>query len=38
VLPDLQRKIKEVEYLDLNYPRKVVVKMRDPEKEKPRKS
>ncbi len=38
VLPDLQPKIKEVEYLDINYPRKVVVKMRDPEKEKPRKS
>ena len=38
VLPDLQQKIKEVEYLDLNYPRKVVVKMRDPEKEKSRKS
>jgi len=30
VLPDLQRKIKEVEYLDLNYPRKVVVKMKNP--------
>ena len=38
VLPDLRQKIKEVEYLDLNYPRKVVVKMRDPEKEKSRKS
>jgi cell division protein FtsQ len=38
VLPDLQPKIKEVEYLDINYPRKVVVKMRDPEKEKPHKS
>jgi cell division protein FtsQ len=38
VLPDLQPKIKEVEYLDINYPRKVVVKMRDPEKEKSRKS
>ena len=38
VLPDLQQKIKEVEYVDLNYPRKVVVKMRNPEKEKSRKS
>ena len=38
VLPDLQQKIKEVEYLDLNYPRKVVVKMRVPDKEKSRKS
>jgi cell division protein FtsQ len=38
VLPDLQQKIREVEYLDLNYPRKVVVKMRDPEKGKSRKS
>jgi len=38
VLPDLQQKIREVEFLDLNYPRKVVVKMRDPEKGKPRKS
>ena len=38
VLPDLQQKIKEVEYVDLNYPKKVVVKMRGPEKEKSRKS
>lgn len=38
VLPDLQQKIKEVEYLDLNYPKKVVVKMRVPDKEKSRKS
>lgn len=38
VLPDLQPKIKEVEYLDINYPRKVVVKMRVPEKEKSHKS
>jgi len=38
VLPDLQQKIKEVEYLDLNYPRRVVVKMRVPDKEKSRKS
>jgi cell division protein FtsQ len=30
VLPDLQQKIKEVEYLDLNYPRKVVAKMKNP--------
>ncbi len=34
VLPDLQQKSKNVEYLDLNYPRKVVVKMKDAEKEK----
>jgi cell division protein FtsQ len=34
VLPDLQQKSKNVEYLDLNYPRKVVVKMKDVEKEK----
>ncbi len=34
VLPDLQQKSKEVEYLDLNYPKKVVVKMKTPEKEK----
>ena len=38
VLPDLQPKIKEVEYVELNYPRKVVVKMRVPDKEKSRKS
>jgi len=38
VLPDLQQKIKEVEYLDLIYPKKVVVKMRVPEKEKSRES
>jgi cell division protein FtsQ len=38
VLPDLQPKSKNVEYLDLNYPRKVVVKMKDMEKEKSRKS
>ena len=35
VLPDLQPKIKEVEYVELNYPRKVVVKMKVPEKEHP---
>lgn len=28
VLPDLQPKFREVEYLDLNYPKKVVVKMK----------
>jgi cell division protein FtsQ len=38
VLPDLQQKSKNVEYLDLNYPRKVVVKLKDVEKEKSRKS
>jgi cell division septal protein FtsQ len=38
VLPDLQQKSKDVEYLDLNYPRKVVVKMKDAEKGKSRKS
>jgi cell division protein FtsQ len=38
VLPDLQTKIKDVEYLDINYPRKVVVKIKTPEKEKSRKS
>jgi cell division septal protein FtsQ len=38
VLPDLQQKIKDVEYLDLIYPKKVVVKIRGPEKEKSRKS
>ena len=34
VLPDIQQKFKEVEYVDLNYPRKVVVKMKEKEKEK----
>ena len=34
VLPDLQPKIRDVEYLDINYPRKVVVKIKSPEKEK----
>jgi len=38
VLPDLQTKIKDVEYLDINYPRKVVVKIKTSEKEKSRKS
>jgi cell division protein FtsQ len=38
VLPDLQQKSKNVEYLDLNFPRKVVVKMKDAEKEKSRNS
>ncbi len=38
ILPDLEPKMKEVEYVDLNYPRKVVVKMRTPEKEKPRRT
>jgi cell division protein FtsQ len=38
VLPDLRQKAQEVEYLDLNYPRKVVVKMKVSEKEKPRRS
>jgi cell division protein FtsQ len=38
VLPDLQQKSKNVEYLDLNYPRKVVVKMKDAEKGKSGKS
>ena len=38
VLPDLQQKIKDVEYLDLIYPKKVVVKIKGPEKEKSRKS
>ncbi len=34
VLPDLQSKYKDVEYVDLNYPRKVVVKMKERKKEK----
>jgi len=34
VLPDVQSKYKNVEYVDLNYPRKVVVKMKEKEKEK----
>jgi cell division protein FtsQ len=34
VWPDVQRKYKNVEYLDLNYPRNVVVKMKEKEKEK----
>jgi len=34
VLPDIQKKSKDVEYMDLNYPRKVVVKIKEPEKEK----
>ena len=38
VLPDLQQKSKNVEYLDLNFPGKVVVKMKEAEKEKSRKS
>jgi cell division protein FtsQ len=38
VLPDLRRRSEKVEYLDLNYPRKVVVKMKAPEKEKSRRS
>ncbi len=38
VLPDLQPKAKDVEYIDLNYSKKVVVKMKEVEKEKPRKS
>ena len=38
VLPDLQQKSMEVEYLDLNYSRKVIVKKKDMEEEKPQKS
>lgn len=38
VLPDLRPKIKDVQYLDLNYPRKVVVKMKEGEKGKPKES
>ncbi len=38
VLPDLRQRSKNVEYLDLNYPRQVVVKTKDDEKEKSRKS
>ncbi len=38
VLPDLYPKGKEIEYLDLNYTRKVVVKMKEGEREKSRKS
>jgi cell division protein FtsQ len=38
VLPDLYPRGKEIEYLDLNYARKVVVKMKEHEKEKSRKS
>jgi cell division septal protein FtsQ len=29
VLPDLRNKLKNVEYLALDYPKKVVVKMKD---------
>ncbi len=38
VLPDLQPKAKDIQYLDLNYRRKVVVKMKEGEKEKPGRS
>jgi len=38
VLPDLRQKAGEVEYMDLNYPRKVVVKMKETGTEKNRKS
>ncbi|HWU39059.1 MAG TPA: cell division protein FtsQ/DivIB, partial [Candidatus Acidoferrum sp.] len=38
ILPDLQAKMKDVEYLDLKYPRKVVVKMRVLEKERSRRA
>ncbi len=34
VWPDVQRKHQNVEYVDLKYPRKVVVKMKEKEKEK----
>lgn len=38
VLPDLRPKAAAVEYLDLQYPRKVVVKMKEPGKEKTHRS
>ncbi len=38
VLPDLQAKYSEVEYLDLNYAKKVVVKMKETEPDKSRRS
>jgi cell division protein FtsQ len=38
VLPDLRSKLKQVEYLALNYPKKVVVKMKEGGPEKARKS
>lgn len=38
VLLDVQQKSKDVEYVDLNYPRKVVVKMKETDKEKNRRS
>jgi len=38
VLPDLQRRFPDVEYLDLHYSRKVVAKMKEPENEKSRRS
>lgn len=36
VLPDLQRRFHDVEYIDLHYSRKVVAKMKEPENEKSR--
>jgi cell division protein FtsQ len=38
VLPDIRAKAERVEYLDLNYPRKVVVKMKETGQERARKS
>ncbi len=38
VLPDIQQKFKDVEYVDLSYPRKVVVKMKETEEKKSRNS
>jgi len=38
VLPDLRNKLKSVEYLALNYPKKVVVKMKEGRPERPHKS
>jgi len=38
VFPDVRLKVKDVEYIDLNYPRKVVVKMRTTALEKSRKA
>jgi hypothetical protein len=37
-MPDLRNKLKDVEYLLLDYQRRVVVKMRDSGREKARKS
>jgi cell division protein FtsQ len=38
VFPDLRPKLKSVEYVTLNYPKKVVVKLKESGREKPRRS